>query len=53
MEEKHPSAVPESDVMLEPWLEFPEPACQGRGLSRRGPSLPPDVPPIPRDEESP
>ena len=48
-----PSGFPDSDVMWEPWLELPEPACQSRGLSRRGAPLLPDVPLIPRDEESP
>lgn len=47
------SAIPESDVMLEPWLELPEPVFRVRGVSRQGTPLLPDVPIIPRDEELP
>lgn len=45
--ENSQSAIPESDVMLEPWRELPEPACRATGLSRLGPSLVPDIPAIP------
>jgi hypothetical protein len=45
------SAIPESDVMLEPWLELPESACRSRGISRLGPALLPDRPFIPDNWE--
>jgi hypothetical protein len=45
------SAIPESDVTLEPWLELPESACRARGVSRLGPALLPDRPFIPDNWE--
>ncbi len=51
--EETSSAIPNSDVMVDAWVEFPEPLCRSRGVSRQGPPLLPDIPAIPRDEDSP
>lgn len=45
------SAIPASDVMLEPWLELPELVSRAQGFSLLRPSLPPDLPVIPDSEE--
>ena len=41
----------ESDVMLDPWVEFPRPGPGIRIHTRPGKLPLPDVPEIPRDEE--
>jgi hypothetical protein len=40
----------ESDVMLDPWVEFPQPVPAFTVRSEFGPTPLPDVPGIPRDE---
>lgn len=41
----------ESDVMLDPWNEFPEPEPRGTLAARRSDPEPPDVPTIPSCED--
>jgi hypothetical protein len=41
----------ESDVMLDPWVEFPQPVPAFTVRSEFGPAPLPDVPVIPRDED--
>jgi hypothetical protein len=41
-----------SDVMLDPWVEFPLPAPSITVVGEFGPLPPPDVPVIPVDEAS-
>jgi len=41
----------EADVMLDPWVEFPEPAPAVTVRAEFGPMPLPDVPTIPRDED--
>jgi hypothetical protein len=41
------SALNESDVMLDAWAEFPDPAPAGTVLARLVPPPPPDIPEIP------
>jgi hypothetical protein len=41
-----------SDVMLDPWVEFPLPASSITIVGQFGPLPPPDVPVIPVDEAS-
>lgn len=45
------SAIPDADVMLEPWLELPELACRAQGVSHLASAPPPDIPAIPHDGE--
>jgi hypothetical protein len=47
-----PSGWDESDVMLDPWVEFPLPASGITVVGELGPFPPPDVPEIPRDEDA-
>jgi len=48
-----PSPFDESDIMLDPWVEFPRPTSTIRVRAKAG-SLPlPDAPEIPPDSESP
>ena len=47
------SSFSESDVMLDPWVEFPPPEPRGQHLSHLGELPPPDVPEIPGDGEGP
>jgi hypothetical protein len=48
--EPPPTAVDESDVMLDPWIEFPPPAAVKSVAGRFAAPLLPDVPEIPSDE---
>ena len=41
----------ESDVMLDPWVEFPDPAPVRISRPTLGPPDPPDIPFIPSDED--
>ena len=41
------SAIPASDIMLEPWVELTEPVGRTRGVSRLSQSVLPDPPSIP------
>jgi hypothetical protein len=43
----------ESDVMLDPWVEFPLPTSTIRVRAKPGTMPLPDIPEIPRDEEAP
>ncbi len=43
------SAYDESDVMLDPWVEFPAPAAHFTVIARPGPTPLPDPPEIPDD----
>lgn len=45
--------IPESDVMLDAWLELPDLRRRASGFSRLGPPIVPDVPLIPHDEDAP
>jgi hypothetical protein len=47
-----PSRWDGSDVMLDPWVEFPLPAPSVTVVGKFGPLPPPDVPEIPRDEDA-
>lgn len=48
-----PSSVPdESDVMLDPWVELPQPSNGVRVPVTLGRLADPDIPEIPQDEES-
>jgi hypothetical protein len=47
-----PSGFDASDVMLDPWVEFPLPAPSVTVVGKFGPLPPPDVPAIPADEEA-
>jgi len=47
-----PSRFDASDVMLDPWAEFPLPAPSITVVGEFGPFPPPDVPEIPRDEDA-
>jgi hypothetical protein len=47
-----PSRFDASDVMLDPWVEFPLPASSITIVGEFGPLPPPDVPEIPADEEA-
>jgi hypothetical protein len=47
-----PSCFDASDVMLEPWVEFPLPASSITVAGEFGPLPPPDGPEIPADEEA-
>ena len=50
----HPVSVfDESDVMLDPWVEFPQPTSEIRLQAKPGKLPLPDVPEIPRDEDLP
>jgi hypothetical protein len=53
LEEVSPSMLPtpliETDIMLDPWVEFPLPWGTFKGVAKFG-VLPPDVPEIPTDE---
>lgn len=44
-----PSSYDESDVMLDPWVEFPPPKPVVTVIARPGTLALPDVPYIPRD----
>ena len=46
-----PSRFDASDVMLDPWVEFPLPAPGITVVGELGPSAPPDVPEIPAGED--
>jgi hypothetical protein len=46
-----PSRWDASDVMLDPWTEFPLPAPRITVVGKLGSLPPPDVPEIPRDED--
>jgi hypothetical protein len=41
-----------SDVMHDPWVEFPLPASSITIVGKSGPSSPPEVPEIPPDEDA-
>src|SRR5262249_48138196 len=45
------SRYDESDVMLDPWVEFPLPEPGFTVIGEFGPLPPPDVPEIPTDED--
>jgi hypothetical protein len=45
------SALDESDVMLDPWVEFPRPTSRIVLRAKPGPIRLPDVPVLPVDEE--
>jgi hypothetical protein len=45
------AAYDESDVMLDPWVEFPRPTSKFSVIAKFGPSPLPDAPEIPNDEE--
>jgi hypothetical protein len=47
-----PSPFDASDVMLDPWVEFPLSASGMTVVGELGPLPPPDVPEIPRDEDA-
>jgi hypothetical protein len=47
------SVYDESDVMLDPWVEFPRPTSGIRLQAKPGPLPLPDVPEIPKDEDYP
>jgi hypothetical protein len=47
-----PSHFDASDVMLDPWVEFPLPASSITIVGQFGPLPPPDVPEIPAHEEA-
>ena len=47
-----PQAIPEPDVMLEPWVALPHPSAVAGGCSKLAEPLPPVVPDIPAEEES-
>jgi hypothetical protein len=47
-----PSRCDVSDVMLDPWAEFPLPPSSITVVGELGPLPPPDVPEIPADEEA-
>jgi hypothetical protein len=47
------SRYDESDVMLDPWVEFPFPKAAITVVGKFGPSSLPDVPEIPPDEDAP
>jgi hypothetical protein len=44
-----PVSIPESEILLEPWIELPEPPPTRIGVSRKGVSPSPDVPDIPTE----
>jgi hypothetical protein len=44
-----PTPLVESDIMLDPWVEFPLPSETFKVMAKLG-SLPPDVPAIPAEE---
>jgi hypothetical protein len=43
--------IDESDIMLDPWVQLPPPTPTMRVIGRYGPLPPPDIPPMPPDEE--
>ncbi len=45
-----PAPLVESDIMLDPWVEFPLPLGTFKVMAKLG-TLPPDVPGIPAEEE--
>jgi hypothetical protein len=45
------SVYDESDVMLDPWVEFPQPAALFSVIGEFGPTPLPDPPEIPIDED--
>jgi hypothetical protein len=45
------SRLDASDVMLDPWVEFPLPASSITVVGKLGLLPPPDPPEIPRDED--
>jgi hypothetical protein len=45
------AAYDESDVMLDPWVEFPRPTSKFSVIAKFGPAPLPDAPEIPNDEE--
>jgi hypothetical protein len=47
-----PARLDESDVMLDPWAEFPVPASGIAVVGEFGPFPTPDIPEIPRDEDA-
>jgi hypothetical protein len=47
-----PSHFDASDLMLDPWVEFPLPGPGITAVTEFGPLPPPDVPEIPRDEDA-
>jgi hypothetical protein len=47
-----PSSWDASDVMLDPWAEFPLPAPSITVVGKIGPFPPPDAPEIPGDEDA-
>lgn len=46
-----PAPLVESDIMVDPWVEFPPPAGGVIVCPTHAASLPIDIPPIPPDEE--
>lgn len=47
------SAIDESCIMLDPWVELPRPKPIGRVVGRPAPLPPPDIPEIPSEDEMP
>lgn len=47
-----PDPLNENDIMLEPWVEFPDPEPLMLSTSYLTEPEPPDIPEIPGDEES-
>jgi hypothetical protein len=45
------SVVDESDIMLDPWVELPEPTPTMTVVGEYGPLPPPDIPEMPTDWE--
>ncbi len=49
--ESEAPSIPESDIMLDPWIELPPPTGGIRVRAKPGKLPPPDPPNIPVDEE--
>jgi hypothetical protein len=45
-----PAPLAESDIRLEPWVEFPLPSGTFNVLAKLGPLLSPEIPEIPAEE---
>jgi len=45
-----PAPLVEADIMLDAWVELPEPTGGFAGVSRLGEPDPPDIPEIPQEE---
>lgn len=50
--EMMPAPLVESDIMLDPWVELPEPSGGVRLIAKPGKLPPPDIPEIPQEEDN-